>query len=408
MVCSGKRLLVLGGLRYQIPVILKAQELGCSVITADIYPSNIAHKYSDEYCNLNIVNQDEVLVAARKLKVDGIISFGVDPGVVSAAYACERMGLPNVGPYESVKILQNKDLYRRFLRDNGFNTPRFGSYHTYCELLGELSSFSFPLFVKPVDSAGSKGVTKVFCKEELEKAFDLAIRNSICGKAIVEECIDFLEQPSDSDCFSVQGELTFFSMSNQYFDEGAANPYTPAAYIWPSTMLPIYQARIREDIQRLFSLLRMDTSVYNIESRLGKDNKVYIMECSPRGGGNRISEILSLQNGIDIIKNSVLAALGMLNAIDFKYYPSPYPNWAEIILHSNDHGYFEKLVIDDCVTDVIDELDLWISPGDKVGSFTGANAAIGTILLSANNHSTIHDIVTKRDELFKVIVEDNA
>ena len=30
------------------------------------------------------------------------MSFACDPGVVTAAYVAEQMGLPNVGPYESV------------------------------------------------------------------------------------------------------------------------------------------------------------------------------------------------------------------------------------------------------------------------------------------------------------------
>lgn len=44
-----KRLLLLGGLRYLLPVIEAAHNLGYYVITCDYIPDNIAHKYSDEY-----------------------------------------------------------------------------------------------------------------------------------------------------------------------------------------------------------------------------------------------------------------------------------------------------------------------------------------------------------------------
>lgn len=402
---SGKRLLILGGLRYQIPVIKKAQELGCYVISADIYPDNIAHQYSDEYHFLNIVNQEEVCEAARSLRVDGIMSFAVDPGVVSAAYACEKLDLPNVGPYESVKTLQNKELFRSFLLKNDFVTPNHGCYRNYYELLTDLPSFTFPVFVKPVDSAGSKGVTKVLRKEDLEEAFNYAMSKSICGKAIVEESIDFIEQPSDSDCFSLRGDLVFFSMSNQYYDAKATNPFTPAAYIWPSTVQTPYQDRIKQEIQRLFSILQMDTSVYNIEARLDKDGKVYIMECSPRGGGNRISEILGIQRGIDIVKNSVFGALGIYEAIDFAEHRSSYSYWGEIVLHSNVIGTFERLSIDGSVRERIHEIDLWVSPGDEVGDFSGANAAIGTIILKAKSRSALEHIIQRKDELVQVIVK---
>ena len=118
-----KKLMLLGGLRYLIPVIEKAHELGLHVITCDYLPDNIAHKYSDEYHNVSIIDKDAVLKLARKLEIDGIMSFAVDPGVVTAAYVAEQMGLPNVGPYESVCILQDKARFRAFLRRHNFNCP---------------------------------------------------------------------------------------------------------------------------------------------------------------------------------------------------------------------------------------------------------------------------------------------
>ena len=115
--------MILGGSRYALPVIEAAHELGVYVITCDYLPDNIAHKYSDEYCNVSIIDKEATLKAAKNLKIDGIMSFACDPGVVTAAYVAEEMGLPNVGPYESVCILQNKKRFREFLTKNGFNVP---------------------------------------------------------------------------------------------------------------------------------------------------------------------------------------------------------------------------------------------------------------------------------------------
>ena len=41
-----KKLMLLGGIRYLLPVIKAAHEQGYYVITADYLPDNIAHKYS--------------------------------------------------------------------------------------------------------------------------------------------------------------------------------------------------------------------------------------------------------------------------------------------------------------------------------------------------------------------------
>ena len=86
-----KRIMLLGGLRYLLPAIRAAHEQGYYVITADYLPNNIAHKYSDEYVNVSIVDKEAVLKVAREKKIDGIMSFACDPGVISAAYVQEEI-----------------------------------------------------------------------------------------------------------------------------------------------------------------------------------------------------------------------------------------------------------------------------------------------------------------------------
>ena len=100
-----KKLMLLGGIRYLLPVIKAAHEQGYYVITADYLPDNIAHKYSDEYVNVSIIDKEAVLSAAQEHKIDGILSFGIDPGVTTAAYVQEQMGLPSLGSYHSACIL---------------------------------------------------------------------------------------------------------------------------------------------------------------------------------------------------------------------------------------------------------------------------------------------------------------
>ena len=61
-----KKLMILGGSRYILPLIEKAHELGLYVITCDYLPDNVAHRFSDEYCNVSIIEKELVLEAARE------------------------------------------------------------------------------------------------------------------------------------------------------------------------------------------------------------------------------------------------------------------------------------------------------------------------------------------------------
>ena len=173
-----KKLMLLGGMRYLVPVIEAAHKLGVYVITCDYLPNNIAHKYSDEYCNVSILEKDKVLEKAKELKIDGILSFACDPGVATAAYVAEKMKLPSSGPYESIEILQNKGKFRKFLTDNNFNVPVAKEYTDLETALNDIDMFNWPVIVKPTDSAGSKGVTKVEEKDKLEDAINYALKFS--------------------------------------------------------------------------------------------------------------------------------------------------------------------------------------------------------------------------------------
>ena len=74
-----KKLLLLGGSRYLLPVIEEIHKLGHKAITCDYLPNNIAHKYSDEYYNISIIEKEKVLELAQKLNIDGIMSFACEP-----------------------------------------------------------------------------------------------------------------------------------------------------------------------------------------------------------------------------------------------------------------------------------------------------------------------------------------
>ena len=378
-----KRLMLLGGLRYLIPVIQAAHEQGYYVITCDYLPGNIAHRYSDEYCNVSIIDKEAVLAVAKVKEIDGIMSFAVDPGVVTAAYVQEKLGLPQAGPYESVCILQNKDRFRSFLGAHGFNVPKASGYSEYSHAKEDLGSFKFPVIVKPTDSAGSKGVSRVDSEDGFRQAFEYAKSHSISGRVIVEEFIEKQGCSSDSDCFSVDGKLMFVSFSAQRFDENAPNPYTPSAYSWPSTFTSEQEAELASELQRLLTLLDMKTSIYNVETRIGTDGKAYIMEVSPRGGGNRLSEMLLHATGVDLITSSVRAAVGeSVSSIEHRGYDG---HWAEIILHSDQDGMFMGLELSEAIRDCIVDTDLWIRPEDRVYGFSGANNTIGTLILKSRS-----------------------
>lgn len=396
-----KKLLLLGGAHYLRPVIREAHALGLHVITCDYLPDNAAHKLSDQYLNISILDKDAVLDAARELKIDGVMSFACDPGVVTAAYVAEKLGLPSPGSFESTCILQDKGRFRAFLRDNGFTVPWAHSYTDRQAALADAKNFTWPCIVKPVDCAGSKGVRRVDSSFELESAIDYALDFSHSGAFIIEQFITQRGYSSDTDCFVKDGVLCYCSFDEQRFDREAENPYTPAAYSWPSGMPQEIQAELRSELQRLMTLLGITTGVFNIETRQGTDGRAYIMECTPRGGGNRLSEVLEMATGTKLVQNAVRAAVGL--PVDDMSDPVYKGHWAEIILHSRQAGVYQSVQIDPAVMPYVVQEDYWVLPGEEIERFSGANKAIGTLVLNFPDRETLEKYMSD-DSWYQVIV----
>lgn len=399
-----KKLMLLGGLRYLLPVIEEAHKLGAYVITADYLPDNIAHKYSDEYCNVSIIDKDAVLKEAQRLQIDGILSHAVDPGVVTAAYVAEQMGLPFQCSYKTACILQDKHLFRKFLSDNGFNCPNAKGYNNVQDALKDVDYFNWPVIVKPVDSAGSKGVTKVEEKEKLQEAIEFALSESHNGYFIIE---DFLEKhgfSAGSESFVVDGKLLYNGFYDQYFDKNAINPYTPSAEVWPSIMEQKYQEEIKSELQRLFTLLGVTTGLFNVECRVCTNGKAYLMEVSPRAGGNRLAEMLNYAADVNINAAETRKALGL--SIENMHEPNYKGHFAILVLHSDKTGVFQSVEIaSKFKKEHVIEEELRIKEGDNVFSFTGANAALGTLFLRFDSREELANALENQSTWLKINVK---
>lgn len=399
-----KKLMLLGGIRYLLPAIEAAHKHGFYVITVDYLPNNIAHQYSDEYHNVSIIDKEAVLQLAQELQIDGILSFAVDPGVVTAAYVAEKMGLPFTCSYEAACILQDKARFRQFLADNDFNVPTAKGYSNIEEALQDIDLFHWPVIVKPVDSAGSKGVSRVDDPKKLKQAINHALASSHSGHFIIE---DFLEKEGlscGSESFAVNGKLLYNGFYDQYFDNEAVNPYTPSAECWPSSKDEKYLNEIRSELQRLFDLLHVQTGLFNVEWRVCTDGKCYLMEVSPRAGGNRLAEMLNIAADVDIIDAEVQKAVG--EEIPEIHEPNYKGHFAIFVLHNDKGGYFNKVLIDNSfkIKYIIEE-EIRVKRNEHIKPFSGANNAIGTLFMRFKSRNELDMIFEKINTFIKVIVE---
>lgn len=388
-----KRILILGGTAIQEPMIRLAKEQGHYVITCDNRPDNPAHVLADEYHDVSITDPEAVLQLARELHVDAVVNYILEAGIQSAAYVHEQMGLPT-SPYASVRILSNKRLFRQFLADNGFAVPRLLTCSSVEEGVSRFadmirdSRISFPVVVKPCDLWGSRGVTCVSDAASLSEALAYAFSNSRGSDVIIEEFVEPDGCPLEGDAFAVDGRLTTHVWGDVYPDAEAPNPITPVTYCYPSARPESQLKALDDELQRLMSLLGMRTNAYNIEARIGRNGKVYLMEVAPRNGSNATTEVTSFATGCDIMAGTLRAALGdpCFDLVD-----RPCRGfWSSYIVHTNQEGTYRGLWLDDDFRkNNFVRYTPFVKAGDKVHPYSGTNCSVGMLIARFNTREEL-------------------
>ncbi len=396
------KIAILGASYLQLPLIEKAKANGFEThCFAWDDGRAVCKNISDYFYDLSVLEKKLILEKCQELNIDGILTMATDICIPSISYVVEKMNLIG-NSYQTALLTTNKGLMRECFSKHRIASPFYQIIEDFSQL--NTQSLDYPLIVKPTDSAGSKGVTRVDRAEDLEDAVKYALKHSISERVIVEEFIEKEGCSSDTDCFSVDGELKFVSFSAQRFDEKAANPYTPSAFSWPSTMTKEQEAELTSELQRVLHLLGMRTSIYNVETRIGKNGKTYIMEVSPRGGGNRLAEMLRYATGVDLITNAVRAAVGEeVVGVEQKPYQG---YWAEVVLHADRDGCFNGLEMDDEFRNKhVKEVDLWVEKGDTVSAFRGANDAIGTLVVRFDTDDELQEFIKRGKDKYQIVLK---
>ncbi|WP_066314092.1 ATP-grasp domain-containing protein [Bacillus sp. FJAT-29814] len=373
-----KKILFLGGTAQQIPAIRYAKEMGYYTILCDRQSNTHCQKYSDEYYCISTTDREGILEIGRKREVDGIVAFISDTAASIAAFAANKLNLPS-HPYESVSILTNKEQFRKFLRENGFPCPRADSYKVFKEAKKDLSNFHFPIMLKPVDSSGSRGVTRVDSITDFEGAFEKALSNSREKTVIVEE---FIEMNHDyqigGDVFIIDGRLEFCGFLNCHRNK-QVNPNVPAGKSYPLFLEKARTSLVRSELQRLIDRLNLKTGALNIEAIIGRDGKVYFIDIGPRNGGNLIPDFLKIITDIDFVGATVEAALGN-KELKVNYEPKE-EFYSSYTVHSAKPGKLEAILFKNGIENHIIHKEIYKEKGDKIEAFTDGTKALGFVFL---------------------------
>lgn len=390
-----KSILFLGGSNYLIPLIISLKEKNFHIITCDYLPSNEAHKFSDEYWNISILDVEQILKKTNKFNIVLVSSFACDPGVISAAYISKKLGIPSP-PTRSVEILQDKNMFRNYLSSMNFHTPNhFSGTHVINN-----PKLNFPFIIKPTDSAGSKGVQIVNNLTQFHKAKNQSINYSIKGNYIIEELISSEWDPIDTDFVINKGQLIHLNnLNGQLFDTNCSGPFTPIAFYWPCQWPAEAVKELYRQLNLLLKTLKIENCVLNVEARLANDGKVYLMEVSPRGGGNNLSYVSDINSNFKILKNYDK----ILNGEYLNLKPTlPSKYLLYLVIYSKSSGFYKGFSLNDKYKNNLLEFKVNVKIGEKIEMISGANTTFGYLILNFNSKTELMTAIKNKKSIYSI------
>jgi biotin carboxylase len=295
-----KTVLFVGAGRHQRRAIARAKELGLRVAAIDRNESAPGFEDADVAEVVDFGDVPSAVDAARRIEPDGVLTIAADRAVPVVAAIAEELGLPGIGR-EAAEAATNKAVMRRRFAAAGLPQPRFAVVNEPGD-----ADVGFPAVVKPVDSAGQRGLFLAHSEEELAERLPEALRESRAGEAIVER----FHAGREVNCLAVArgAEVEVVTLSDRVRPDGSGFGVC-LMHLFPAVLEP----DLRADAERLArasveAVGLRDTVAY--PQLIVADDGIRVVEIAARVPGGQMDEVARLGAGVDLVEVALRQALG--------------------------------------------------------------------------------------------------
>lgn len=304
-----KKLMILGASILQLPAIQKAKEMGLQVIAVDMDPNAIGFQEEGVICEvISTIDTEKILEAAKKHKIDGIVTICTDLPMRTVAHVAKELGLPGISE-ESAYIATNKAEMRACFAKHGVPIPKFYKVITKEEYDSAIVNFTDRCVVKAVDNSGSRGIQMiddVTDRAAVDGAFTYCKQFSRSGELVLEE---FMEGPEVCvETLNVNGVCYPIQITDQLAKEP---PYfTDAGYNQPSLLDVATQERIKQVAIAANMALDNHTGSSCTEIIVTKDGPKVVEVGARLAGDCMTTHLVPLSTGVDMVAAVINIALG--------------------------------------------------------------------------------------------------
>ena len=225
-----------------------------------------------------------------------------ESGLLPAARLQEAFGMPG-NPVSTVRLLRDKWAMRQRLNALGISPVQARVGQTEADLVAFARDCGMPLIVKPVDGVGSFGVLKI------ERSADLPLRwrqiqQLGLARFLMEEYLEGREISVEA--FSFDGRHVVLGV----VDKTTLPNFVEVRHVVPARLDDAARAGVVSTVGAFLEAVGMRDGPSHTEVKLTA-NGPRIVESHNRVGGGRITKLLEIAYGVDVVSLSYAWPLGL-------------------------------------------------------------------------------------------------
>lgn len=325
---EGKKLLLLGGTSATLDVVKNAKEMGVYTIATDYLPNGVAKELADEQAMVSTTDIDGLAQLIKDRNIDGVFCGPSEFNIRNLILLCEKTGLPCYTTMELWDQCTDKHKFKQFCIKYDVDCPKLYDIDENSSD-AELSSIDYPIIIKPVDGASSRGITVCLQKEQVSDACRFARENSASKRILAEKYIDNGGEMFGARYIIRDGEAFPLLFTDIYIvDPVNRKSLISHCFYAPSKYTDYYMKHVDSKVRKMIKGMGLKNGTVFFQT-LPYNGKIYFHEMAYRLGGELSFKLSDPLTGINDIKMLIRFALGepifteeeenILKNIDFNY-----------------------------------------------------------------------------------------
>ena len=252
--------------------------------------------------------RDFALELHRRHPVSGVMTMASESSIAVAAVA-DALGLPGLDP-DVARAATHKGRRQEVFRHAGVPSPRFSLVSSLDQARQACRSIGLPAVVKPVDSAGSRGVRKIMALDELSDAVEEIRSISTTDELVVEEFLTGTEHSIEGVVIDGRIRWTGFSDRNYANKESAAPYFLEDGDTLPTALEDTQVAAVFRAATGAVEALRIDWGPVKGDILVDASGPKILEMAARLSGDYFCDQTVPLHNGIELVPVVMDLSLG--------------------------------------------------------------------------------------------------